>query len=103
METIENPNIFDIESVTVEHQKNLLQNIRSIKQPKSITEQSNKIYNIRIHFIQNQKQLIVCNNYVLIKDISFPKKYFQRNETKILNAENYDEQLNVTRSSIKRI
>ena len=43
METIEKPNIFDVESVTIKHSKTVTKLSKPIKELKIISQQTNKI------------------------------------------------------------
>ena len=56
---------------------------------------------IKLTFIQDQKPLMVRYNQMLLKEIIFQKNCSQCYETKILDSIKYDEQLDLTRSSIK--
>ena len=89
METVKDPNKFDIESVTIGHPKTVTKLSKPIKQPKIITQQPNKI------------KLYTESKLDLIKRHFLSKKCSQRYEIETVNFKNYDEQLNLTRSSIK--
>ena len=96
LETVEKPNIHNIESVTIEHQKTVTKSIKSIKQPKVIIQEPNKI-----KFYAESKPADHMLRLDLIKRYILPKKCSQQFEIKIVNSKKYDEQLNLARSPVK--
>ena len=87
------PNIFGIKSVTIEYPKNVTNLSKPIKQPKTVTQQPSKI-KIYTESIAADctLQLDIIRRHILPKNV--------RN-VEILNSKKYDEQLNLTRYSIK--
>ena len=68
IEIVEKPNVFDIESITIEHRKTATKLWKPIKQPKIITQQSSKIkVFINSKAADPTLQLNVIKRHILIK------------------------------------
>ena len=96
LENVEKTNTFDIESVTIEHPNAAAKLSKPIKQPKIINQQPNKIkVCLESKTADRTLQLDLVERYVP------PRKCSQSHKIKIVNSTKYDEQLKLTRSSIK--
>ena len=90
LEATEKPNIFDIESVTIEHWKT----VTKLPKPKIITQLPNKIKT----YIESKVADCTLQSDI-IKTVFLYNAYYIM---KLSNSKKYDEQLNLTRSSVKK-
>ena len=97
LETVEDPNIFYIESVTIEHPETNTKLSRSIENPNIITQQQQKKTKVstEVKSADHILQLYIIKKHIL------HKKCLQHFEMKTLNSKKHNEQLKLMKYSIK--